>query len=69
MKSPALGRIKAHVAQLERADVSQAHRFMLWRLIIDAAHEGHAAEIHQLDELKVAVADPSLSSAFGEPVV
>jgi hypothetical protein len=59
MTSPAIARIKRHVAQLERSGVSQAHRFMLWRLIVDAAHEAHAAEVQQLDELKSPMADPA----------
>jgi hypothetical protein len=69
MNQPAIDRIKGHIAQLENPTINYGHRMMYWRLIIDAAHEAHAAEVQQLDELKAAVADPSLSSAFGEPVV
>lgn len=48
----AIDRIKAHVAQLERSDVHKAHRFMLWRLIIAAAHDGHDAELQQSEVAK-----------------
>jgi hypothetical protein len=52
MNQPAIDRIKAHIAQLENPHTSQTHRFMYWRLIIDAAHEAHAAEMQCLDEMK-----------------
>jgi hypothetical protein len=59
MSAPAIDRIKSHIAQLENPHTNSGHRLMYLRLIIDAAHEAHAQEVQQLDELKSPMADPA----------
>jgi hypothetical protein len=67
MNSPSIERIKSHIAQLENPHTNRGHRLMYWRLIIDAAHNGHSEELQQLDELKTVVADPTFESL--EPTI
>lgn len=67
MSAPALERIKEHIAQLENPHTNQGHRLMYWRLIIDAAHNGHSEELQQLDEKKTPMVDPAFESM--EPTI
>lgn len=59
MSGAALERIRSHLAQLERLDLSRSRRLLCWRLIIDSAQQAHALELEELDSLKFIAADPA----------
>jgi hypothetical protein len=67
MNSPSIERIIDHAKRLADPTTHPSHRLALWRLIIDAAHNGHSEELQQLEDLKSVVADPTFESL--EPTI
>lgn len=57
--SPSLCRIHYLLKRLEQEDQSISYRLLCWRLMIDAAHEGHDEEVTRLESLNVPMADPA----------
>lgn len=65
--SPHADRIRSYLSGLEKDCWTRDARLAFWRLIISSAHDGHEAEVQELESLNFAVVeDPSLT---GVPTV
>lgn len=63
--SPHVERIRSYLDGIEEQRYSREGRLTLWRLIISSAHDGHEAELAELESLNAVYSDPAFTSVVG----